>query len=247
MRRVAAAFALTLALLATPAAVATEGAACGAPPDLLQAPPLPIFAGAVLTGRLRVLAVGSASITSPGVSRESATFAARLRAIIAERRPNLDVEVDVRGGRGLTVPEQWALIETALREARPDLVIWQAGTVEAVRGLPVSDMSDVLTESLNRLDARGIDVVVMDLQFSRFMRANAEVTPYLTALRVAASAGQAALFPRFELMHAWAEDGSVDVERAPRRDRTAAVDRLNDCLAQAMADFLRNGAREARR
>lgn len=239
---------LVLALLLGAATGArAEEPACGAPPDLLVAPPLPVVAGAVLTGRLHVLAVGSASITSPGISGEAAAWNARLRAIIAARRPGLDIRIEVRGGRGLTAADQWALIEQALREGRPDLVIWQAGATEAVRGLPVDDMTTILTEGLDRLEARGVDAVVMDLQFSRFLRANADVAPYQAALRVAASAGQAALFPRYDLMHAWAEAGTVDVERAARGARTAQADRLNDCLAQALADFLRHGAREARR
>ncbi len=243
MRRAA----LLLALLMALPAGAAEGPACGAPPELLEAPPLPVVAAARRAGRLHILAVGSASITSPGVSRASASFASRLEAIIAERRPGIDIRIEVRGGRGMSAADQWHLVEAALAQGKPDLVIWQAGATETVRGLPVDDMSDVLTEGLSQLEARGIDAVVMDLQFSRFLRANAEVAPYEAALRVAASAGQAALFPRYELMHAWVEAGTVDVERAPRRDRAAQVDRLNDCLAQAMAIFLRNGAREARR
>ncbi|WP_137124847.1 hypothetical protein [Roseomonas sp. HF4] len=244
-RRLLAALAL-LGVLA-PASARAEAPACGAPSDLLEAPVLPSVASGVGTGRLHILAVGSASITSPGVSGAEATWSARLRAIIDSRRPGLDIRVMVRGGRGQTAADQWATIEAALREGRPDLVIWQAGATEAVRGLPVDELEDTLTEGLRRLHARGIDVVVMDLQFSRFLRANADIEPYRRALRISAAAGEAALFPRYALMHAWADAGTVDLERTPRADRTRAVDRLNDCLAQAMADFLRSGSRAARR
>lgn len=236
---------LLFALLARPAAA--EDPACGAPPELLQAPPLPVVAGAVLTGRLHVLAVGSASITSPGVSGEAATFAARLRSAIAAHWSDIDIRIDVRGQRGSTVAEQWRMIQAALRDGRPDLVIWQAGTVEAVRGLPVDAMAELMSDALAQLHARGIDVVVMDFQFSRFLRANADIAPYAAALRLAASAGRAALFPRYALMQAWVEAGTVDVERTPRAERIAAADRLNDCLARAMAAFLRHGVREAGR
>jgi hypothetical protein len=238
--------ALAALCLAAPAAMA-EAPACGAPPDLLEASALPAVAAGVATGRLHVLAVGSASITSPGVSGPGATWSARLRDIVASRRPGLDVRVTVRGGRGQTAADQWAAIEAALRDQRPDLVVWQAGATEAVRGLPVDDLTDILTEGLQRLHARGIDVVVMDLQFSRFLRANADIAPYQRALLIAAAAGEAVIFPRYALMHAWADAGSVDLERTPRAERAAAVDRLNDCIAQAMADFLRHGSRAARR
>jgi hypothetical protein len=36
------------------------------------------------------------------------------------------------------------------------------------------------------------------------------------------------------------------VERAPKAGRVAATDRLNECLAHALAALLRDGAAEAR-
>ncbi len=241
------AIALVAGLCLGGTASAASPTACDAPADLLEAPPMPAVAAGIITGRLRVLAVGSASITSPGVSGEAATWSARLRAIIAARRPDLDIHIEVHGRRGYTAADQWAVIEQALREARPDLVIWQAGATEAVRGLPIDDMTEILTQGLERLTARGIDAVVMNLQFSRFLRANADIEPYDAALRLAAAAGEAALFPRYALMRAWADAGTVDVERSARATRAVAVDQLNTCIAEALAEFLRNGARAARR
>ena len=66
-------------------------------------------------------------------------------------------------------------------------------------------------------------------------------------LLLAAGANGASLFRRYDIMQGWAESGAVDVERAPRERRGAALDRLNECLARAMAGFLRDGVRDARR
>jgi len=245
MRRVLALLAL---LLLVPAAVRAQDApACGTPLDLLEAPALPSFATGLLTRRLRVLAVGSASVLSPGVSSETASWSARLREILTNRYADLDLRIEVQGGRGLTAADQWRTIEEGMRRERRDLVIWQAGATEAVRSLPVEDLTEVLTRGLAALHARGVDVVVMDQQFSRFLRTNADVEPYRDALRIASAAGQAALFRRYDMMRAWMDAGTIDIERAPRAQRTVEVDRMNDCLAQAMALFLRNGSRLARR
>jgi len=97
------------------------------------------------------------------------------------------------------------------------------------------------------LGARCVDVVIMGAQFSRFPRANADVDRYRDALRLLASRGEAGFFPRFDIMRAWAEAGTVDVERAPRASRTAEIDKLNDCLARALGAFILDGAQEARR
>ena len=86
----------------------------------------------------------------------------------------------------------------------------------------------------------------MDPQFSRFLRANANVEPYREAMRLAAAANNAPLLRRYELMHAWAEADKVDLERAPRSAKVATADRLNDCLAQAMAALLARGIEEGK-
>ncbi|MBW8269552.1 GDSL-type esterase/lipase family protein [Caldovatus aquaticus] len=223
--------------------------ACGAPADLLRAgQPLGGVASAIATGRLRILAVGSASVLGPGASDTAASWPRRLEALLRERLPHVEVVVEVRGGRGLTATDQWALIAEALRHGpRPDLVIWQAGATEAARGLPVDSLTEGLLPGLDRLRTLGVDTVVMDLQFSRFLRAHADVNAYREALAMAAAGAEAALFPRYELMRAWAEAERVDVERAPRDRRVAMVDALNDCIARALAEFLLDGVREARR
>ena len=51
-----------------------------------------------------------------------------------------------------------------------------------------------------------------------------------------------ALFHRFDLMRAWANDGGIDLERTAKVDREKALDQLNDCLGQALARFVLSGA-----
>jgi hypothetical protein len=181
------------------------------------------------------------------VTNPAAAWPARLEALLRERRPDLALSFQVRGARGSTAADQWRLIDDALRAGPVDLVIWQAGMTEAVRGLPIDDMAATIAQGLERLHGRGVDAIVMGIQFSRFLRANAEVDPYRDALRVLAAAGHAAFFSRFDIMRAWAEAGTVDMERAQRDRRAAEIDKLNDCLARAMGAFIRDGVEEARR
>jgi hypothetical protein len=232
--------------LAWPAA-AVQGPGCGAPPEWLESPPLRATATGIATGRLRILAVGSASVSGPGVTTPAAAWPARLETLLRDHRPDLALTFAVRGARGTTAADQWRMIEDALRAGPIDLVIWQAGMTEAVRGLPIEDMAATIAQGLERLHARGVDAIVMGIQFSRFLRANAEVDPYRDALRVLAANGHAGFFSRFDIMRAWAEAGTVDMERAQRDRRPAEIDRLNDCLARAMGAFIRDGVAEARR
>ncbi len=243
MRRILTLSLLLLFLGFLPARAATD---CAIPDEMIDSGPLPGIASGIASGSLRVLAVGSASILGLGTSNPAAAWPARLEVELAARLPGKTVTVSVMGGRGLTASDQLALIRDAVRAAQPSVVIWQAAATEAMRGLEVAEMSDALARGLARLKARpALDAVLVDLQFSRFLRANADIDPYREALRVASAAHGAPLFRRYDLMQAWADAGTVDVERASRAGRTEAVDRLNDCLAQALATFLLDGARDA--
>jgi signal transduction histidine kinase len=97
--------------------------------------------------------------------------------------------------------------------------------------------------------ARGerTDVVLMDPQFSRFLRANADVDRYREKLQLASAAAGAQLFSRWDIMKNWSESDRLDLERAPRELRTRIADELHDCLARALVAFVDNGAQAARR
>jgi hypothetical protein len=232
--------------LAWPVA-ASQGPGCGAPAEWLESPPLRATATGIATGTLRILAVGSASVSGPGVTNPAAAWPARLEALLRERRPDLALRFEVRGARGATAADQWRQVEDALRAGPIDLVIWQAGMTEAVRGLPIDDMAGIIAQGLERLHARGVDAIIMGIQYSRFLRANAEVDPYRDTLRVLAAAGHAGFFSRYDIMRAWADAGTVDMERAQRDRRGAEIDKLNDCLARALGVFIRDGVEAARR
>jgi acyl-CoA thioesterase-1 len=233
---------LAALLLAVPATVRAGG--CEVPQELAsEARPLPHAARALDAGALSILAIGSASVASPAAGAERA-WPARLQAALQARFPNRRIEVSVRGGRGVTAADHLAMLrEGGLGAA---LVVWQAGTVEAARGLDGEEMSEALVQGIERIRRGGADVVLMDQQFSRFLRANADVERYRDKLRQAAAATGAPLLRRYDLMQGWAEGGGPDVERAPRADRAATMDALNDCLGRALSVMIIRGIALAR-
>jgi hypothetical protein len=234
--------AVLTALLAVP--VAARAAVCEVPPEIAaEAKPLPHAARALAGGTLSILALGSASVASPAAGGEQA-WPARLQAALQARFPNRRIEVSVRGGRGVTATDHLAMLREGSLGAA--LVIWQAGTVEAARGLDADDMSEALVQGIERIRRAGADAVLMDQQFSRFLRANADVERYRGKLRQAAAATGAPLLRRYDLMQSWAEGGGPDVERAPRADRTATMDALNDCLGRALSALIVRGIALAR-
>jgi len=245
MRRPAARFLILLALLWVP--LAALAGPCGAPDDAIEILPLPATAAAVTAGSLSVLIVGSASVAGPGGSGTESAYPTQFEVLLAGLFPAARVEVVAQGSRGLLAADHLALIRTALAGRPRALVLWQAGTVEAVRGTDVGDFTTALQEGADRVREAGGDLVLLDPQWSRFLRANADVEAYRDALRAVAAGTGAGLFSRYDLMNAWAEAGTVDVERAPRDLRVVEVDKLNRCIARGLADMVVQGVAEARR
>jgi acyl-CoA thioesterase I len=133
------------------------------------------------------------------------------------------------------------LLTQALRSRHYALVLWQTGTVEAVRGMQPDVMQAVLEAGVDAVREAGGDVVLVDPQFSRFLRANTDLDPYESVLEQVADLPGVVLFPRFELMRSWASEGSIDLENVQQSDRETAVAQLNICLGQALARFVLNG------
>jgi hypothetical protein len=241
--------AIALGLLPQGAAPArAEPPGCAAPPEALEAAPLPGAFAAIARGELRIMVVGSA--VTGGASSQAAAWPQRLEAILAARLAPVAVRVTSHGTRGSTAADHARTIAAEVPRYRPHLIIWQLGTVEAVRGSPPEEMSDAVQDAAGRLRAsRGelTDLVLMDMQFSRFLRANAYVEAYRDQLRVAAVAGGAQLFSRWAIMKYWAETERLDLERAPRDRRAAVTDELNDCLARALGAFVLEGTQRDRR
>ncbi len=238
-----------LALIACPASLRAEQeqppAACEAseafttPEESLSQVAAAIAAG----GPVNVLAVGSATTVGDqlGTDRNSA-FPFRMVEMLHAALPKVAFALTLRGGRGMTAEDMLPLLEAALAGQHYQLVIWQTGTVEAVRGMRPDGMVAALQEGIDRAHDAGADVVLVDPQFSRFLRANADLDPYEAALQQVSAMPGVVLFRRFDLMRSWAEDGEIDLERAGKADRVRVMALLNTCLGETLARFVLNGA-----
>ncbi len=121
-------------------------------------------------------------------------------------------------------------------------MLWQTGTVEAVRGLQPDGLLDILHTGADHVRDAGGDLVLIDPQFSRFLRANTDLDPYENVMQQVATTPGVVLFRRFDLMRAWANDGRLDLEHAPKSRARQALDELNGCLGKALAHFVLSGA-----
>ncbi len=206
--------------------------------------PLDAVAAALAAGGpVNILAVGSATTVGvvPGQA-PIASFPYRMVEALEAALPQVRFNLTVRGGKGMTAEDMVPLITTALTARHYPVVVWQTGTVEAVRGLSPDRLESALEDGVQRVQEAGGNVVLVDPQFSRFLRANTDLDPYEAVLQQVATMPSVVLFHRFDLMNAWADDGLIDLERTPIARRRNAVALLSVCVGNALARFVLNGA-----
>lgn len=232
---------------------------------------LPHVAGVLRPGdTLKVLAIGSANLFRPeasfapgslidqsvGGARQTTVppaqilteepsgtaFPQQMANALEKLVPGVTVKVTTRGGRGLSAADQLAMLSEAVDHDRFQLVLWQTGTVEAVRNLPPSDFAQTLADGVEKSTQAGADVVLVDPQFSRFLQTNSNIDPYQQAFQLVGSMPNVTVFHRFDLMRNWVNDGQIDLERTPKANRLKAVQHLHQCLGGTLARLILSGA-----
>ena len=187
----------------------------------------------------QALTAGTSSLTSTSIvlsqPPSERAFPLQMAKHLHALLPGLEVLVTVRGGRGLLASEMLDLMRNELVARHYDLVIWQTGTVEAVRNLPPGEFGQTLSDGAQSVLDTGADLVLVDPQYSRFLQTNSNLDPYFQALQQVAAMPGVVLFRRFDLMRGWANDGAIDLERTSRSDREKAVGTLHACLGRHLA------------
>jgi hypothetical protein len=198
-------------------------------------------------GPVGVLAVGSATTVGQDEKAEGVSFPYHMIEALHAALPNVDFELTVKGGRGMTAQQMLPLLDAQVAAHAYPLVLWQTGTVEAVRGLRPDSLHAALEAGVLHIRARGGDTVLIDPNYSRALRANIEIDPYIQVLHQVAGLPGVVLFPRYDLTRSWVQQGELDVEGAPKAERVAAVDALHRCVGEALAGFVLKGLRPAGR
>jgi len=112
---------------------------------------------------------------------------------------------------------------------KPTLVIWQTGTVDAIRSIDPDDFRTAVDDGVAALQNSGADVVLMNLQYSPRTETMISAPPYLDNMRVVAQQHDVPLFDRFAIMRQWNDSGDFDLFSASHGVELAK--RVHDCLA----------------
>ncbi|WP_426443065.1 SGNH/GDSL hydrolase family protein [Bradyrhizobium genosp. P] len=237
-------FGLLLAAMLAAAPVRAEDAAepqpCDVPAYLVSSESaLPKVAAAVKGGQpLDVLVVGSRSSTIP--SNEASAYPAKLQAALKEALPSATINLTVELQAKSTAEETGGTLVKLVEAKRPTLVIWQTGTVDAMRAVDPDDFRTAIDDGVVALRNAGVDVVLVNLQYSPRTETMISAPPYLDNIRVVAQQHDVPLFDRFAIMKQWSDAGDFDLFSTSHGVDLAK--RVHACLGRALSKFVIDAA-----
>lgn len=213
-------------------------------PDTCEAPDyvthaegkLPRLADAVAKERrLDVLVFGTGSSVLPGPEGTASAYPARLQAALASRLAgvNVTVKADVKSRR--TTADMVTDLPRIVLDLKPDLVIWQTGTVDAMRGIEPDDFRLALEKGLKKINAGGADAILVNMQYSPRTESMIASGAYVDNMRAVTQQFEVPLFDRLAAMKHWSENGAFDFTAPPS---SKLAERVHDCLGKLLADLI---------
>lgn len=240
--------------LATKAIEAAKSAASAAGDILTRVPCLPAKGLKEVAGSLprvarriaadepvTIVAFGSSTTVGFGTSSPAYTYPNRLADQLRRKFPTSDITIINRGMGGQDAPEMLKRFDVAVLAADPDLVIWQLGTNTVVKGnaSDIAATAILLEDGIARLQARGIDVVLIDPQFVPAVAAKTEnASRMVKLLGDVAKLKNVSVFPRFEVMRQWHEDEKMPFDKFVIGDGLHMNDWGYACFAQLLGDTI---------
>lgn len=191
----------------------------------------------------RVLAIGSSSTVGVGASRPANTYVAKLEDNLESAFKGVDFTVLGRGMSGEMAEGQSARMKATIDEVRPDLVLWQVGTNDAIHHVDMESFKSCLRKTLTWLEDNRFDVMLVDPQYSDDLAKDAFYEKVVTAVAEIAAEKHVLLVDRFEAMR------QLSKERGDAFYMTADQLHLNDvghgCMAEQLARAIVAGVLQA--
>jgi lysophospholipase L1-like esterase len=150
---------------------------------------------------LRITAFGSSSTEGVGAASPAASYPSRLQVELNARLAT-GATVANRGVGGDDVDDMMRRLPAIIAE-HPDLVIWQTGTNDPLRGVDIDHFTDLTRQGIQAMRAAGIDVMLMGPQLCRRLQETAGAQRFRDAVRTIGRDLHVPVIHRYPMMQAW--------------------------------------------
>ena len=122
----------------------------------------------------------------------------------------------------------------------PVLVIWETGTTDAVRGVGVEDFAAALQTGIDELKAHGVDIILVDMQFSHSTTTVIDFEQYLNTLHQVGDVNNVSVSPRFGLMRHPETSRTCSTSTGSLKTNGPALPlHVYECIAAKLAETIR--------
>lgn len=224
-------------LIAGPAAAQDQCAV----PDYFVAPyyQLPKAAVAVRKSQSLSILVISSAPSQTRIGDKLRSYPSFLEAALKEQLPKHNITVAVHAEARRSIEEIVPALQKIVTARKPDLVIWQTGTVEALRGVGADQYERDLEAGIEHIRKAGADVMLVNPQYSPRMALLTNSPAICDRIRRVAAYADVPLFNRYDLMKHWGENDVFDFT-ALKND--GSFEKVHRCLGRALAEYISRAA-----
>ena len=191
-------------------------------------------------GTLVIVALGSSSTTGFGLLNSGGAFPDVMKQELLRLRPSARIELINSGRLMENISDNVARLDTDVLRYKPDLVVWQLGSNDAVwRGI-ADNAKESLTGAVKRLKAVNADVVLVDLQYAPLVLLTSRHDRMEKIIAEVAREQNVGQFSRFTLMKRAIEGGVSGLVGWDGLHKTAEGHR---CVGVALGQMIDAAAR----
>jgi acyl-CoA thioesterase I len=218
---------------------------CAVPPEMLEVhDKLPYLALALREkAPVKIVAIGGNSTKGTAAGSPDNAYPHRLQLALAKMYPDVPITVINQGMARQTAQQMLDRFPPDVADEKPVLVIWEAGITDAVRGVELDDFAATLQTGIDLAKNRAIDILLVDMQFSRRAATVIDFERYLDTIRKVGELNDVYVFPRFAIMRYWSEQHMFNFDEVAEAERTRLAAKVYDCIGLTLAEAIRNAVR----
>ena len=187
---------------------------------------------------IKILAIGASS--KGGRATGDTSYQAIIESVLEKTIPGVDVQMIDRGFSGELARDAAERIKSEVALVKPDLVLWQLGTHDALMHVPIADFKVSVGSSLDWLHRHNVDVVMVGLHFVRRLVPDEHYQGIRTALRAVAEEKKVLWIGRYEAMQVIEQARRAG--QGPSPNEFTMTDNGYACLSEYVARALTSGA-----
>jgi len=231
-----------IAITMLPATGLAEAEECAVPAEMTASAARLTRLAARLRARepVTIVAIGGASTKGAAAGSADLAYPNRLQQALTEWFPDVPFKVVNKGVPRQSAEQMFDRFPSDVIAEDPVLVVWETGIVDAVRGVEIDDFAGAVQRGIDELKNRAIDIVLMDMQFSRSTATVIDFDRYLRTLHRMGELNDVYVFPRYAMMRYWSEENVFNFDNVAADDRAKLAAKVYNCIARRLGEFIRH-------